>query len=641
MKADVRDYEKLSYLSEPSWKEQTGEIFWNECQWTEKGYQTKRYVLTADQGKKEQRDVLRERLSVLADGEVKEYAVSPDGKKLAYITAKEAEKEIERETVPAGWKAPIVAEGGSYRKDADGGWKIARDWSIYVCDVESGRANLDKEKVEIDFQTNLESSTVCIYEAKSPLHALSWQPDGSGVVFENGTYGAVNLSGDKICLSEEVIPALGDAGICCMPDGNTVLAAGIKGAEDAVGYDLFLLASDGSGELPVTWTGDIPDEVLPQMINEPPFSGCNRKICRTDLEHTVAVIGSKKGRIAVYLLKIEAAEGKTAGNIKGSYRGTWKRLTDESGSYSAICPGEAGYLYALRSDWKHPSQLVKISVSDGNVQVMYDPNAWIQTKEFAIVSDYQCSTLDGANTLDGWVFEPVNRKEEKVPAVLLIHGGPLSAWVDAFTLEVELLAAAGMAVILMNPRGSSGYGKAFASYEDAFDGTAAGDLLYYMDHVLRAYPWIDGERLGVAGGSYGGYMSAWLAGHCKRFKAAAVMRGLLNFEFMYFTSQAAGNPGMFDEPVAFEDFMMKQTMDSPNTYAQEMDIPMLVMHGEKDVNCPLDGAHQLYVAVKDTHPDLPVRLIIFPGVGHNIRTARMDYYQRYETELVNWMKKYL
>lgn len=626
MKANVKDYEKLSYLSAPSWDERTGEISWNECQWTETGYQTKRFVLTAGQEKKEQRDTLLENLSALADGEIKEYAVSPDGKKLAYITA----KEVERETVPAGWKAPIVAEGGSYRKDADGGWKIAQDWSIYVCDVKEDSPN---------------SASVCLYEAKLPVHALDWLPDGSGVVFENGTYGTVNLSGEKICLSEDVVPALGDAGVSCMQDGKAVLAAGIKGTEDAVGYDMFLLAADGAGELPVTWVGDIPDEVLPQMINEPPFSGGNRKICRTNLEHTVAVIGSKKGRIAVYLLKIETAEGEkvgeSEGNIKENYVGTWKRLTDGSGSYSAICPGEAGQLYALRSDWKHPSQLVKISVSDSSVQVMYDANAWVQEKEFTVVSEYQCGTLDGADMLDGWVFEPANRKEEKVPAVLLIHGGPLSAWVDAFTLEVELLAAAGMAVILMNPRGSSGYGKAFASYEDAFDGTAAGDLLYYMDHVLRAYPWIDAERLGVAGGSYGGYMSAWLAGHCKRFKAAAVMRGLLNFEFMYFTSQAAGNPGMFDEPVAFEDFLMKQTLDSPNTYAQDMDIPMLIMHGEKDVNCPLDGAHQLYVAVKDTHPDLPVRLIIFPGVGHNIRTARMDYYQRYETELVNWMKKYL
>ncbi len=634
MKADVKDYEKLSYLSAPSWDERTGEISWNECQWTETGYQTKRYVLTVGQEKKERRDILLENLSALADGEVKEYAVSPDGKKLAYITAKEVEKEI----VPAGWKAPIVAEGGSYRKDADGGWKIARDWNIFVCDLKENAESCDGDLSAV-------LSPVCLFESKTAVHALCWLPDGSGVVFENGTYCAVNLSGEKICLSEKVVPALGDAGICCMPNGKMVLAAGIKGSEDAVGYDLFLLASDGSGELPVTWAGDIPDEVLPQMINEPPFSGGNRKICRTDLEHTVAVIGSKKGRIAVYLLKIEEEEGKTEGksegNIKECYVGTWKSLTDGSGSYSAICPGEAGYLYALRSDWKHPSQLVKISMSDGSIQVMYDANAWIQEKEFTVVSEYQCRTLDGADTLDGWVFEPANRKEEKVPAVLLIHGGPLSAWVDAFTLEVELLAASGIGVILMNPRGSSGYGKKFASYEDAFDGTAAGDLLYYMDNVLRVYPWIDGERLGVAGGSYGGYMSAWLAGHCKRFKAAVVMRGLLNFEFMYFTSQAAGNPGMFDEPVAFEDFLMKQTLDSPNTYAQEMDIPMLIMHGEKDVNCPLDGAHQLYVAVKDTHPDLPVRLIIFPGVGHNIRTARMDYYQRYETELVNWMKKYL
>jgi dipeptidyl aminopeptidase/acylaminoacyl peptidase len=327
------------------------------------------------------------------------------------------------------------------------------------------------------------------------------------------------------------------------------------------------------------------------------------------------------------------------------------------------------------SDFDHPSDLVRVSLEDGTITRLFSHNSWVQEKSCGQTVNFQVPSLDGKAVLDGWIVKPADTKkaetaakakkeasaesaeileaaaeeaeileeaaEEKVPVVLLIHGGPLLAYQDAFTMEAQLLASAGFAVILANPRGSSCYGKSYASYESAFDGTAATDLLYYMDRALDAYPWMDRERLGVAGGSYGGYMSAWLAGHCDRFKAAVVMRGLLSFQYLYLISQAAGAPGMYEETEAFADLLMKIVRESPNTYAENMNIPMLIMHGEKDVNCPVEGAYQLYAGVKDTHPDLPVKLILFPNTGHGISSGRLDYYERYEQELVDWMQRYL
>lgn len=614
MKADIRDFEKMVYLCEPSYDAVSKTLAWNERSWQDGRYKKERYVLSDSGNIKKTTDKIWSTLSEQADGEFREYAVSPDGTHIAYITAKEKEQEL----LPESWKAPIIAQGDSYRRESDGGWKKERIWKLNICNTQ--------------FQ-----DPETLYESTESIQGLFWAPDGSKLVFsdeKNGDcYYAVDTFGNKVCLAKDLFTSLGQSGGCFMLDGKIVLAAGIKGRKTAAGYDLFALASDGNGERSVAWEGDIPDEIFAQSINGSPFPENNQKICLTDSDDTAAVIACKDGETAIYLLKVKDTDG--------SVHGTWKRLTDGTGSFYAVCKGEEGYLYALYSDWNHPTLLVKVNLSDGSIQNIHNANEWIKEKSLAKTTNFKCRTLDGADTLDGWILEPAEHQSERIPTVLLIHGGPLSAWTDAFTMEAQLLAAAGMGVILVNPRGSSGYGKNYASYEKAFDGTAAIDLLYYTDCALSAFPWMDENRLGVAGGSYGGYMSAWLAGHCKRFRAAVVMRGLLNFEFLYLTSQAAGGPGMYDEPKAFEDFLMKTTLESPNTYAQEMDLPMLIMHGEKDVNCPLDGAHQLYVAVKDNHPDQPVRFIIFPGVGHNIRAARIDYYQRYETELVNWLKKYL
>lgn len=614
---DVKDYEKLVYLSEPEYDAATNALFWKERSWNNNRYETIKYCLKENQISSDTKDVLMN-LFKRAGETVTEYLFSCDKTRIAYVCAQEKE----REAVPPLWKAPIVGEGGSYRRESDGGWKIDRIYRLSVYDTVSQKSDM-------------------IYESTEALHLLCWNEDSTKLVFEDvkkgNTYHLADLSKETdriICLSGEAHAVLGDAGACCLPDGEIILTAGLHGTEEIFGYDLFALRADGSGAISLSHEGDIPDEVFPQIINGSPFHEKKHEICLTDRTDTAAVIGSRKGEIAIYLITLTMTEEKHA-------RILWKQLTNGTGSYSTLCKGEEGSLYAVRSDWNHPAQLVKVDLTDGSYQTVRDANEWIGKRAFAKTTNFKCSTLDGADTLDGWILEPSDRTQDKIPTVLLIHGGPLSAYADSFTLEAQLLAAAGMGVLLVNPRGSSGYGKAYASYEKAFDGTAANDLLYYMDCALRAHPWMDETRLGVAGGSYGGYMSAWLAGHCKRFKAAVVMRGLLNFEFLCLTSQAAGNPGMYDSPKDFEDFLMRMTEDSPTTYAQEMDIPMLIMHGEKDVNTPLDGAHQLYVAVKDTHPDLPVRFIIFPGVGHNIRAARIDYYERYELELVNWLKKYL
>ena len=662
MKLEVKDYEKMVYVGEPAFCEKTGALVFSERRFQDGRYITEIRIKTGENlcyvntggsfetlpgfspdgtrfsclseraGKKKlvlSEKVLTEpnqeedryfgEFEILPGQEhmnVREYVWAPEGKRIAWI----GDVEPEGEKVPEGWIPPIVATGESYRKDVDGGFKISRKYSLNLYNFEA-------------------KEVCCLYEGLKEIRSLSWSEDGKNLFFNEEGDGdcyytvPAEMGEQKICLKKELYAPLGEGGICSTRDGKLVLAAGCGRDDKFTGYDLFCLHSDGTGEVPVDWQGDIPDEIFPILSNCSPFPEKNKILCPAGDINTWAVIGTKTGKVAVYLCTVWEEEGFLKGN--------WKQLTDGTGSYSALCKGEEGYLYGIRSDWNHPGEVVKISLKDGSWEAVTEENLWVKEMQLATVNPYQCASLDGKAVLDGWVLEPGERKEEKVPGILLVHGGPLSAYGDAFTMEAQLLCAAGFAVILANPRGSSGYGASYADYEMAFNGTAAQDLLYYMDRVLAEYPWIDQDHMGVAGGSYGGYMAAWLCGHSKRFRAAAVMRGLLSFEFLYLTSQAAGAVGMYEEPRDFQDFLMKIMEESPVFYAEDMDIPMLIMHGEADSNCPLDGAHQLYVAVKDTHPDLPVRMVLFPDTGHNIRAGRLDYYERYEQELVDWMKQYV
>ncbi|MDO5422544.1 MAG: prolyl oligopeptidase family serine peptidase [Eubacteriales bacterium] len=542
-----------------------------------------------------------------SDAQVTDYAWSPDSTTLLWL----GERNLTRKTTPLAWADPIVATGSSYRRESDGGWQKSRETTVNLWNLSANEEQILHTSNEI---------------LKNP----AWSSDGKTITW---TESAVSeeydmeltlAAGEGACRGNE--PLVAGEGAC---RGNEPLAAG-EGACRENNPSAASKAVRVENE-PLTGTGDLPDEVLPFVINGSPFPEKNRLFCGTGIPDTRAVIATKAGRTAVYLV---TAHEETQ---------TWKKLTDGTGTYSALCQGEPGFLYALRSDWRRPFEIVKISLADGTVTQVTDHNPWLEETITGNVCAYQIPSLDGNVTLDGWLMRPAMETEPEpgsIPAVLLIHGGPASFYGDAFNPEAELLAAAGMAVLMPNPRGSSGYGAAFGKNELGYDGTAYQDLLYYLDNALRAFPWIDANRLGVAGGSYGGYMAAWMAGHCKRFRAAAVLRGLLNFQFLVLTSEAAGQPGMLEEPKDYEDFLLRAVRESPTTYAQDMDIPMLIMHGEDDVCCPVDGAHQLYVGVKDTHPDLPVKLILFPKTGHKIRAARLDYYERYEQELVNWMKSY-
>lgn len=258
--------------------------------------------------------------------------------------------------------------------------------------------------------------------------------------------------------------------------------------------------------------------------------------------------------------------------------------------------------------------------------------AYSQPEEFFV------DTLDGDSRLHGWVVPPQNMDpDKKYPAILYVHGGPHPFYTYGFTHEHQCFAGAGYAVITCNPRGTSSYGANHNDLEKAYDGRSYEDCLQAVEEACRRFPWIDAERIGITGGSYGGYMVNYMAIHSKRFKAYVTQRSISNNMISYASSDMSGSSKGYD---CFEEFMVNQLKESPVAYAERIDKPLLILHGMEDLRTPVEGAHQLFVAVKDLHPDLPVKMVLYPHLSHD-QPSHPGQLQHYYNEMLKWFDAYL
>ena len=308
--------------------------------------------------------------------------------------------------------------------------------------------------------------------------------------------------------------------------------------------------------------------------------------------------------------------------------------------YRNLCPPAGGRMLTAKGDFTATPQLELLDPASGENTVLTDSNPWLRARCLSSAQELWVDTLDGCGRVHGFVIPPQQMQEGgKYPTILYIHGGPTPFYGYALTYEYQVLAAAGFGVLLCNPRGSGGYGEKHGDMAQATDGTAMYDLLQFTSEAARSFSWIDSERLGVTGGSYGGYMTNWLASHSKRFKAAVTQRSVASNLIAYASGDMAGSSREYKD---FTDFMKAELKTSPVAYADRIDIPFLILHSLGDMRCPVEHAHQLYTAVKDTHPDLPVRMVLFPDSNHSLTMEgpmhlRIAHYR----ETINWFVKYL
>lgn len=329
--------------------------------------------------------------------------------------------------------------------------------------------------------------------------------------------------------------------------------------------------------------------------------------------------------------KVQLYKGDTSGKLEKVYD-ELIHLTD--GSLS-----EDGKTIAVSvSTPVKPSELRLLDLETGKEAVLYNPNASFEEAHTFV--DPERFWYKGADDWDiqGWYMPPVEA-EEKHPAILYIHGGPQVAYGESFFHEMQMLAAKGYGVILLNPRGGNGYGQEFvASILGDYGYKDYEDLMLGTDVVLENHPEIDQDRLYVAGGSYGGFMTNWIVGHTDRFKAAVTQRSISNWISFYGTSDIGPHFVQFQlqNNVSQMEELWKM---SPLAYAENAQTPLLLIHGDEDLRCPKEQAEQFYTAMKRQRVD--TKLVTFPQSNHglsrnglpNLRKERLQH-------IVDWFETY-
>jgi len=243
-----------------------------------------------------------------------------------------------------------------------------------------------------------------------------------------------------------------------------------------------------------------------------------------------------------------------------------------------------------------------------------------------------------ATTVQGWLIKPAGwREDRKYPLILSIHGGPhgMSGW--AFNSTFQVYAARGYAVLYLNPRGSSGYGQKFSDGTlNEWGGGDYKDLMIGVDEALRKYPWIDQNRMGVTGGSYGGFMTNWIITQTPRFKAAVSVASLSNLISFYSTSlyQDLIHAEFGGFPWDNYDLLWQW---SPLRYVKQAQTPTLFIHGEQDNDVHITQAEEMYTALK--RRGVGSVLLRYPREGHGLREPkhRVDALER----TLAWFDRFL
>ncbi|MBM6615520.1 S9 family peptidase [Desemzia sp. RIT804] len=276
-----------------------------------------------------------------------------------------------------------------------------------------------------------------------------------------------------------------------------------------------------------------------------------------------------------------------------------------------------------------PSELGLLDLKTKKIELLYNPNESFD-KEHTIVQP-EMFWYKGADDWDiqGWYLAPLERTDSH-SAVLYIHGGPQVSYGETFFHEMQVLAAKGYGVIMLNPRGGNGYGQEFvASILGDYGNKDFEDLMLGTDTVLAAHPEINPKELYVSGGSYGGFMTNWVVGHTDRFKAAVTQRSISNWISFYGTSDI----GPF-----FVKFQLQHDLSnveklwgmSPLSHAHQAKTPILIMHSDEDLRCPKEQGEQFYTAMKRQGVD--TKFMTFPKSSHglsriglpNLRIQRME-----------------
>jgi len=337
------------------------------------------------------------------------------------------------------------------------------------------------------------------------------------------------------------------------------------------------------------------------------------------VEHEGRPVVADQRRGAVHLVQV-AADGSLETLVGGPV------------VVSAAASG-AGALVAVVASAQDSGELVLVGTG-----VLTDFSSGLRATGRTRVGDELTATAPDGYPVHGWLTlpDPERYGAGPHPTILMIHGGPFAQYTHALFDEVQVLVEAGYAVVHGNPRGSSGYGRAHGlAIKERFGTVDADDVLALLDAALD-HPALDADRVGVMGGSYGGYMTAWLTTRTHRFAAAIVERGFLDPVSFVGSSDIGwffGGQYLGEDPATV-------ATQSPMAHVGDVRTPTLVIHSEQDWRCPVEQGQRWFVELK--RRGVHAELLLFPGEGHELTRSGLPSHRRARFEhVLAWWATFL
>lgn len=342
---------------------------------------------------------------------------------------------------------------------------------------------------------------------------------------------------------------------------------------------------------------------------------------------SVTFMGDSKGQS--YLCRVAFGGGETERLTSGGAQYTEISINAESerAVVVAASPNSAGDLQLVDLGTGQSKTLT----GDNETYFSHHPTASLRKSSLTRV---------GMEIESRLLLPPTFDESKKYPLIVNIHGGPHGSFYDGFNPVEQVLATAGYLVLSVNPRGSSTYGPDFlkAVLRD-WGGEDYRDIMASVDETC-AQPYVDAGRLGVYGYSYGGFMSSWAIGHDTRFGAAVVGAPCIDLLGMYGTSDIGVSFGERQWGGLRKDNVERYLEHSPLTYADKVETPVLLLHGESDHRCPIEQSEQYFVTLRRLGKE--VELVRFPGCSHGfLRTGHAKMREEYISRTLSWFNKHL
>lgn len=555
---------------------------------------------------------------------VETFVWSPDGLRIAYTARTQAEAE---KISGIGKSNEQTITGKSFSRTsprAEGsGWWDGRYTHLFVIEAEG---------------THTQQLTYGDIVASQPF----WSPDGEELAYLAKIVDDPVLDPDllifcdiyKINISDGKIVKLTDSSLFISqasysPKGDTIdFIANERAYGSATHNNLYTIKT--SGGLPAIINSQLDMQIGNVVLSDMKSFGTSPAPLYGSVsdESPMYVIGSLHGNAHVYRF-----------SRKGSYEAV---TSGDRDVYQLAISADGRYIIAASTDAASPGELYRIdTVTKKELRLTAWNDQIMREKEVSTPQSFWFTTADEWE-LQGWLMKPsLMESGEKYPMLLHIHGGPHALYGNSYSHEFQALAAKGYGILFINPRGSFGYGQHFAqACRGDFGGRDYEDLLDAVDYVLSHYNFIDENRLGVCGGSYGGFLTSWIVGQNDRFRAAVTERSISNWLSFFGTSdigisytegEIEGNP--------WED-AEKLWARSPLAYVKNIQTPLLILHGEQDLRCPIGQAEELYTALKRLGKE--TEFVRFPKSNHalprnGIPSLRLERLKRTS----DWFDRYL